>query len=189
MTGTALAHPPHELNRERFIAIYGGIYEDSPWVAQAVFDDPALRDLVTVEQLHAAMRRVVDQAPMARRRALIAAHPDLACAPEKMTRLTRASQNEQAGAGLAHCTAAEYEEFGDLNRRYRQKFGFPFIIAVKGLHRTEILDRFRQRITRDRAAEFDRALREIHQIARGRLTDLTTDKRRESDTEHDTENI
>jgi len=163
MTGTAL---PEYTDLADFMAAYGGIYEHSPWIAERGFDAPEKH---SVEKLHAALKHIVDGADEKRKLALIQAHPDLACAPG---RLTTASQNEQSGAGLDHCTQAEYQAFQDLNRRYREKFGFPFIIAVRGLDRAEILTRFRERIDHERSQEFDTALEEIHKIAFWRLREL-----------------
>lgn len=149
-----------------FLDIYSGIYEHSPWIAKDTF---AKGPFETVEQLHSVMKSVVDQAETDLKLKLILAHPDLACAPSKMGALTNASQNEQSGAGLNQCSPQEYKDFQDLNRRYRAKFAFPFIIAVKGLDRAEILTQFQKRIDNDRAQEFDTALNEIHKIAYGRL--------------------
>lgn len=163
MTDTPL---PDYRDLADFMAAYGGIYEHSPWIAERAFDAPEKH---TVEKLHAALKHIVDGADDQRKLALIQAHPDLACAPG---RLTMASQNEQSGAGLTHCSEEEYQAFQDLNRRYREKFGFPFIIAVRGLDRAEILARFRERIDHERSREFDTALEEIHKIAFWRLREL-----------------
>jgi len=157
---------PEYTNREDFIKAYSSIYEHSPWIAERAFD---AKEKNTVGKLHAAMRHIVDRADGKRKLALIQAHPDLACAAG---RLTTASQNEQSGAGLNHCTQAEYQAFQALNHRYREKFGMPFIIAVRGLNRGEILAKFRQRIDREGSQEFDTALEEIHKIAFWRLREL-----------------
>jgi OHCU decarboxylase len=86
--------------------------------------------------------------------------------------LTEESTSEQASADLGNCTAEEYEAFQSLNDRYKEKFGFPFILAVRGYHRTEILEIFKQRVDNDAEIEFDEALTQIHRIARLRLNEI-----------------
>lgn len=169
MTETTLSKLPKDMNLNDFIDTYGGIYEHSPWIAEAAY---AVEEKDTVEELHAALKHIVDEADSDLKLKLIAAHPDLACAPDRMTELTDASQNEQSGAGLNRCSEEEYQAFQNLNRQYRDKFGFPFIIAVKGLQRTEILTKFRQRINNDKAQEFETDINEIHKIAYWRLMAL-----------------
>lgn len=153
------------MDKRDFIRRFGGIYEHSPWVAQGAFEKGA----ATLEDLHAAMKDVVTKADRDKKLALIRAHPDLACATGT---LTEASTAEQRGAGLKECTAEEFAEFQKLNAEYKKKFGFPFIIAVKGLHRSDILQAFRQRINNDINVEFETALEQIHKIARFRLDAL-----------------
>ncbi|MBJ3775398.1 2-oxo-4-hydroxy-4-carboxy-5-ureidoimidazoline decarboxylase [Acuticoccus mangrovi] len=153
--------------RAAFIARYGSIYEHSPWIPEAAWDggvDPA-DDLATV------FARVVDRAGTKRQLALLRSHPDLAS--RLGLALTEHSAAEQAGAGLDRCTEAEFAEFQTLNERYVRRFGFPFIIAVKGLDRAAILDAFRRRVEGEPAAEFRAALDEVHKIARLRLASLS----------------
>lgn len=154
--------------RDGFVDRYGGIYEHSSWVAEAVFGQPGTD---SPEGLRAALRAVVDAADAPRKLALLRAHPELAC--RQADALTQASQGEQRGAGLDRCTADEFEEFQRLNTAYLQKFGFPFIIAVKGLDRQTILTAFRTRIGNDPAAEFRTALEQVHRIAGFRLDALS----------------
>lgn len=163
-----LRDPPGTLSEEKFLAIYGGIYEHSPWIALAAFARRSTLNLDTVEALHAAMKEAVEQAGDDRKMALIRAHPELAVAES----LSKESTSEQKGAGLKDCTPAEFAEFKALNAAYREKFGFPFIVAVKGLTRADILENFRARIQNDRDAEFATALNQIHKIAFFRLTAL-----------------
>jgi 2-oxo-4-hydroxy-4-carboxy-5-ureidoimidazoline decarboxylase len=101
--------------------------------------------------------------------ALIRNHPDLAGKAAIAGALTEASKSEQARAGLANCTPEEFRRFHELNAAYKQKFGFPFILAVGGRHRREILAAFEARIENDRDREFRTALSEIDKIARLRL--------------------
>jgi len=155
---------PSELTREAFLARFGPVYEASPWVAEGVWPNPPDdRDV-----LAAAMAAVVDAAPYERRLALIRAHPELA----SRTKMADASVKEQAGAGLDQCSPAEFEAFQRLNAAYNARFGFPFIFAVKGATRADILAAFEARVTRDTEAEFATAIAQIHRIAGFRLADL-----------------
>jgi OHCU decarboxylase len=153
-------------DKQEFLKKYGGIYEHSPWIAEAAFAAGA----DTAEKIHAAMKAAVTNASREKKLALICAHPDLACAERN---LTAESTSEQQGAGLKQCSPEEFAEFQKLNIEYKKKFGFPFIIAVKGLNRQDILQAFRSRIHNDAAAEFDTALEQIHKIARFRLMALS----------------
>lgn len=150
--------------RAAFVKRYAAIYEHSPWIAEAAYDSG---DIGTIDRIHAAMKEAVETAGYAQKIALIRAHPDLACAPA--TKLTQDSVSEQKGAGLDRCTPEEYAEFQKLNGDYKKKFGFPFIIAVKGLSRQDILVDFRARIGNGAEKEFATALDQIHKIARFRL--------------------
>ena len=149
------------MTRDQFIARYGGVYEHSPWVAEACWPPPA--------DLAATMRAVVDAAPRERKLALIRAHPELA----SRTRMAEASVREQSGAGLDQCTPEEFEAFQRLNAAYNARFGFPFIFAVKGATRAEILAAFEARLKNDPETEFQTAIAQIHRIAGFRLADLT----------------
>ncbi len=149
-------------DKTAFIKKYGGVYEHSPWIAEAAFDANAK----TPAQIKEAMKAAVEAAPHDKQLALIRAHPDLAVAQG----LTAASTSEQAGAGLNQCTPQELAEFQKLNAEYKEKFGFPFIVAVRGLQRAEILEQFRQRINNNTETEFSTALVQIHKIAGFRLS-------------------
>ena len=155
--------------REGFIRRYGAIYEDSPWVAEAVW--PGAGVLRSAQALSGAMAAVVDSASREQKLALIRAHPQLA----SRARMADASVREQSGAGLDQCSAQEFDDFQQLNAAYNDRFGFPFIVAVKGMSRRDILDAFATRLTNDPEAEFAEALRQIHRIAGLRLADLFED--------------
>ncbi|WP_430424958.1 2-oxo-4-hydroxy-4-carboxy-5-ureidoimidazoline decarboxylase [Phenylobacterium sp.] len=148
------------MTRDAFLARYGGVYEHSPWVAEACWPPP--------EDLAGAMRAVVDAAPRERKLALIRAHPELA----SRAKMAEASVKEQAGVGLDQCTPAEFEAFQRLNAAYNARFGFPFIYAVKGATRAEILAAFQARLRNDPETEFETAIAQIHRIAGFRLADL-----------------
>lgn len=161
-----LRDKPSQISHDAFMAVYGSIYEHSPWIAEKAWQQG---DVDTAEALHAAMKQAVEKASYKEQMALIRAHPDLACARGA---LTDASESEQAGAGLKQCSDAEFAEFQQLNANYREKFGFPFIIAVKGLTRHDILHAFRARLRNETDEEFRTALNQIHKIARLRLEAL-----------------
>jgi 2-oxo-4-hydroxy-4-carboxy-5-ureidoimidazoline decarboxylase len=145
------------MTRTEFVTRYGGIYEHSPWVAEAAFGRTG--DLAEI------MSAVVDAAGADAQLGLLRAHPDLA---GKLA-MTASSVSEQSGAGLDQCSPEEFAEFTALNDRYKSRFGFPFILAVRGLHRGEILENFRRRIGNDRDTEFTTAIAEVHKIAGFRL--------------------
>lgn len=163
---------PGSLDRDAFVALYGGVYEHSPHFARSVWPQVASGELDTPDGLAAALRQAVDQSGREAQLALIRAHPDLAdrlrAAP-----LTAASSAEQAGAGLDACAPEELAEFRRLNDLYKAKFGFPFIKAVRGFTGAQILEEFRRRVEHDPEREFATALDEIHKIAGLRLKDLT----------------
>ena len=150
-----------------FIARYGGIYEHSPWGAQQ-----AWKTMETGADLAAVMRKIVDEAGPERQLALLRAHPDLAGKAALSGALTADSTAEQQSAGLDHCSPAEFEELQHLNEQYHRKFGFPFIIAVRGLTRTDILRNFRARVKHSPADEFQTALIQVHKIAKLRLGEM-----------------
>jgi len=148
------------LTRAEFLARYGGVYEASPWVAEACWPPP--------DDLPAAMRAVVDAASREQKLALIRAHPELA----SRTKMAEASVKEQADVGLDQCSPEEFEAFQRLNAAYNARFGFPFIYAVKGATRAEILAAFEARLENDPETEFVTAIAQIHRIAGFRLADL-----------------
>jgi len=170
MVGTPLKNIPSRMSGDEFMEIYGGIYEQSPWIAEEAF---TRQDIDTAEALHAAMKISVVRSDMNQQLALIRAHPDLAVAPADMSKLTQESQSEQAGAGLKNCTPEEFAEFQKLNADYKAKFGFPFIIAVNGLSRQDILKAFRARMNSTREQEFKTALEQVHRIAWFRILALS----------------
>lgn len=153
--------------RDAFVLRYGGVYEHSPWVAERVF--PKAAGVSDPERLAELMAAEVDRATDDEKLKLIRAHPDLAGRAAVAGQLGQASAAEQASAGIDRCTPAEYERFQTLNARYREKFGFPFVMAVRGSNRHAILAGFEERLQSDRGTELERAIAEIHKIARLRL--------------------
>ena len=150
-----------------FIARYGSIYEHSPWVAEQVSTMGG--DIEDSSVLAALMADCVDNAAVEQQLELIRAHPDLAGKAQVAGELTQASTLEQASAGLEQCSPQEFTRFQELNDAYWEKFGFPFVMAVRGQDRVAILEAFAQRLGNDCDLEFETALIEIHKIARLRL--------------------
>jgi len=155
-------------NKRAFMRRFGGVYEHSDWVAEKVFDAGPPEP----EALPDAMRQIVEDAGRSAQLALLRAHPDLAGKLATSGALTTESTSEQASAGLDQCTEAEFAEFTALNTRYKSSFGFPYILAVRGRNRHEILENFRERVTHTPETEFREALDQVHQIAALRLEDL-----------------
>ena len=161
--------PPREMSRQEFVARFGGVYEHSPWIAEALYDRGLTPAEDTPDGLAAALATVLASAGDDAKLALIRAHPDLAGRAAIAGDLTATSKSEQAGAGLDQCTPEEYRRFQELNEAYRQKFGFPFILAVAGKSRRDVLAAFDARLENDPNTEFCAALDEIDTIARFRL--------------------
>ena len=163
---------PSRLDRALFVARFGAVVEHSPWVAEAAFDAGLGPEADTAEGLAAALMAALRAAPAARQRAVIAAHPDLAGRLARARELTASSAGEQASAGLDRLSAEEVARFTALNDAYRARFGFPFIMAIKGRGKAEILAAFETRLARAPDAEFAEALRQIEQITRLRLEEM-----------------
>ena len=166
MLSPALRSAP---SKTEFVATLGDIFECSPWVAAGAFEK---RPFASLGDLHEAMCGVVAAADSEAQLKLIRAHPDLAGKAALAGELTAASSGEQAGAGLDRLTRDEYRRFHALNDAYRTRFGFPFVLAVKGHTKTSILDAFESRLANEPDRERERALTEIYKIARFRLEAL-----------------
>ena len=156
----------------RFVDLLGGIYEHSPWVAELVFDR---RPFASRAALHEVMAAEMRRAPRLQRMALLCAHPELAGREAQTDGLTRESRREQRGAGLDQCSPQELDRIRSLNRAYREKFEFPFIIAVTGLDRHDIIAAMERRLANPPEDEFETALDEVEKIARIRLEALLDD--------------
>ncbi len=156
-------------DRRGFVVALGGVFEDSPWVAEAAWPR---HPFATLDALYRAMVDAVRGAGEGAQLTLIRAHPELAGKAAVRGELTADSKAEQSGAGLNQCSPQEFARLQELNRAYKAKFGFPFIIAVKGLDRAAIIERFAERLERDPATEFEEALQQIARIAWLRLQAL-----------------
>ena len=169
MTGERLSiQAVNQFDRKAFVARFGGVYEHSPWVAEAAWAKRPFADRDALEQ---AMQAVVSDAGRARQLELIRQHPKLGTRKE----LTGYSRGEQTGAGILGAAEAERHELASLNQQYEAKFGFPFILAVRGANLSTILDSCRTRLNHDFDAEFAESLRQVFRIAGFRLGDLITE--------------
>ncbi len=157
--------------RPAFVEAVGFAFEHSPWIAEAAWER---RPFADVAALHAAMLEVLDASSQERRVALIAAHPDLAGRVAREGRLTAASHDEQADAGLDRLTTSEVVRFDERNDAYLSRFGFPFVICARENTKDTILAALEARVRNERDVEIAAALREIGKIARLRLDDAVT---------------
>jgi OHCU decarboxylase len=157
------------LTKPEFVERFGDVYEHSPWVAERAFELELGPAHDTAVCLSSALARAFRSASEQERLDVLNAHPDLAGKLAQTNRLTADSTAEQASAGLDTLTDAEKARFTELNDAYKAKFGFPFIIAARGLDKARILQEFEQRLQNDRAQEFATASRQVERIAQLRL--------------------
>ena len=155
----------NSMDRNTFVTVFGAVFEASPWAAEAAWQSRPFRNTAhVVEALFTAVRSARPE----RQLALLQAHPELGSRKP----LAGFSAREQAGAGLQRKQHEQAALLADLNRRYRDKFGFPFILAVKGLDPDKIITRFRERLENDPDDEFNECLEQVFRIAAFRLEDL-----------------
>ena len=155
----------NQMSQREFTESLAKIFEDSPWVAEKTWSKRPFKD---INSLHQAMVETVEESALSDKLNLICAHPDLAT----KTKMAEASVKEQAGVGLDRLSAEEYHRFQQLNQAYKDKFAFPFIVAVKNHTKESILEAFEQRLENSLETERKQALIEIAKIARFRLLDL-----------------
>jgi 2-oxo-4-hydroxy-4-carboxy-5-ureidoimidazoline decarboxylase len=153
--------------RDAFVAALGGIVEHSPWVAERAWE---ARPFTSLDALHRAMVDALSAAGPEAQLEVLRAHPDLGT----RARMSDASTGEQAGAGLDRLTPDEFERLQRLNRDYRDRFGFPFLFAVKGATKHDVLAALERRLPSARDAEFEEALRQVARIIRFRLEAFVT---------------
>jgi allantoate deiminase/N-carbamoyl-L-amino-acid hydrolase len=164
-------------SKQDFMQATDGLYEHSPWVAERCL---ILRPFRSLDHFKAALSGAVQDASRAEQLALLRAHPELAGKAAVSGQLTAESTSEQGRSGLNQCSPEEFATLQQLNADYNAKFGFPFIIAVRGptglgLTRVEIIAVFQQRLNHDAATEFSAALSQVDRIAALRLQDRITD--------------
>ena len=155
----------NKLSKAEFISIFGNIFEKTEWIAEKCYESKPYNNL---DEFVSKMMKIFENIEKERHLDILNSHPDLAV--EK--KLTEDSKNEQKKASLNQCTNEEFVDFKKLNEEYKKKFGFPFIIAVKGKNKEEILNSFRQRITNNINLEFEEAKKQVKQIASFRLSEI-----------------
>ena len=157
----------NKLSKSEFVKFFANIFENARWIAEELYNQKPFDNF---EALSSKMPNIFEATTREKQLKILNAHPDLAN-KTKISLLTPDSLKEQASAGLDQCTEEEFSEFKKLNDTYK-KFGFPFILAVKGITKIEILNNFRKRISSDPGIEFDEAVKQVKQIASLRLKEL-----------------
>ena len=155
----------NKLSKVEFISIFGNIFEKTEWIAERCYESKPYNNL---DELVSKMMEIFENIEKERHLKILNSHPDLAVGKK----LTEDSKNEQKNASLNQCTDEEFVEFKKLNEEYKKKFAFPFIIAVKGKNKEEILNSFRQRITNNINLEFEEAKKQVKKIANFRLSEI-----------------
>ena len=155
----------NQLTKNDFIDIFGNVFEKTYWIADKAFNFKPYKNF---NDLYSTINKIYENSSKADCLKIFNAHPELAV--EK--KLTEDSQKEQANANLNQCNNEEFNEFQNLNNEYRKKFGFPFIIAVKGKNKDEILNDFRKRIKNKINLEFEEAKKQVKKIANFRLNEI-----------------
>jgi OHCU decarboxylase len=164
---------PSELGHDQFVADFGSVFENSAWVAEAAAPERG-PSFDTATGVHALLVRQFRKASPEQRLAVLNAHPDLAGKLAQAKRLTSDSTSEQASAGLDMLTDDERNTFTKLNSEYTQRFGFPFIIAVRDHTKLSILAQFQERLSNSKSREFTEACKQVERIASFRLKDKFT---------------
>ena len=160
---------PSEMDKETFVAEFGGIFEHSPWIAEGAHALELGHTHDTAQGIHNALARIFRSATEQQRLGVLTAHPDLAGKLAAAKRLTAESTAEQASVGLDSLTDAERAKLTEMNEAYTTKFGFPFIVAVRDNTKETIMAKFQDRINSDRDTEFAEACRQVERIAELRL--------------------
>ena len=156
---------------DKVINLLKSIYEHSQWVPERLFSGD-LNEIMDKKHLQKKMQEIVDNASKKEKLNLIKSHPELGNKLQKSDDLTKFSKDEQKSAGLDQCSEEEFEILNYLNTKYRDKFNFPFIIAVKGLSKNEIINEMRKRVSNTKEKEFKTAILEIHKIAKIRIQEI-----------------
>jgi OHCU decarboxylase len=170
-TGKLTMREVNDLSLEEFVVALGGVFEASPWVAARAWEERPFGD---IEALHRIMCRAVERATSEEKVRLIRAHPDLVGEAALRGTLTPESASEQASAGLDRLSGEERDSFAQLNKAYRDRFGFPFVICARENKKEGIVSGFDGRMGNSREEEIAVALGEIAKIARLRLGDIVS---------------
>ena len=157
-----------KLSETEFTEVFGNIFENASWIAEKLYEQKPFKDF---QDLSKKMITIFESADNENKLKILNSHPDLAN-KAKIGSLTPDSNNEQSNAGLDRCTEEEFNKFKNLNAQYKNRFGFPFILAVKGRNKLEILGNFKKRVLSDKQIEFNEAIKQVKQIASLRLEEL-----------------
>ena len=155
----------NNLSKFDFISIFGNVFEKTEWIAEKAYNSKPYNNF---EELFSKMMKIFENSKQQEHLKILNAHPYLVV--EK--KLTKDSANEQNNANLDQCSDKEFEEFQKLNKEYKKKFGFPFIVAVKGKNKYEILENFKKRIKNEKNIEFEEAKNQVKKIAYFRLEEI-----------------
>ena len=158
----------NKLSQSDFVKVFTNIFENARWIAEGLYKQKPFNDF---QDLSLKMLGIFENTTKEKQLKILNAHPELAD-KTKIGSLTPDSQKEQSNAGLDQCSEDEFNEFRNLNDEYKKKFGFPFILAVKGRTKIEILNNFRQRVSSDANTEFNQTIKQVKQIASLRLKEL-----------------
>ena len=157
-----------KLTETEFTEVFGNIFENASWIAVRLYKQKPFNNF---NNLREKMISIFEESDNQSKLKILNSHPDLAN-KTKISSLTPDSNKEQVSAGLDQCTEKEFNEFKELNLKYKNKFGFPFILAVKGKNKLEILNNFKKRILSNKEIEFNEAIKQVKKIANLRLSDL-----------------
>ena len=155
----------NKMTKSEFVSVFENVFEKTIWIAKRTY---ALKPFENYEQLSSKILEVYENSTKEKHLEIFNSHPNLAV--ERV--LTEDSKKEQNSSGLDQCSREEFEEFKKLNIEYKKKFLFPFIIAVKGKNRSEILNNFRQRIANNINSEFIETKKQVKKIANFRLDEI-----------------
>ena len=155
-------------SQSEFIKIFDNIFEKAKWIAEKLYNQKPFSDF---EELSSKILNIFETATKEKQLKILNSHPDLAD-KTKIGSLTTESREEQSNAGLGQCSEEEFIEFKNLNEKYKKKFGFPFIYAVKGKSKIKTLSNFRRRISYDIKVEFIEAKKQVKKIASLRLNEI-----------------
>ncbi|MCY7282893.1 MAG: 2-oxo-4-hydroxy-4-carboxy-5-ureidoimidazoline decarboxylase [Cyanobacteria bacterium CAN_BIN43] len=155
----------NSMERDEFVGVLGEVFENTPAIAGQAWEQ---RPFADKEALYQCMAEMMNKITVNEQITLMRSHPDLG----SKVRMAEASVKEQSGVGLDQLTPEEYQQFQELNRVYQERFGFPFIVAVKKHTKASILEAFQTRLENSLEVERSRALAEIGQIARFRLDEI-----------------
>ena len=164
----------NQFSPAEFSSAFGAVYEHSPWIAERAFTLKPANGFASRAHLHAALVATVQSASDAEKLALLNSHPELAGKEAEARTLTNESTREQAAAGLSAMTATDVAHLRELNTAYREKFGFPFIIAARNNTQTAIFGAIDSRLANTRDMEFNNNLMQVGEIARLRLADIVS---------------